>query len=147
MRCVISLDPGLYSGMAVWLSDHPALLVHQVEVPYANTGETLEIWMDAYSRYPQEFAVERYTMTPGVKSAQPEALKLMGVAEHIAQRNGVPLHYYAPAATKKMIPNSLLRQVGWYRATKDGHANDGARLVLAHLAVVDAPVFTALTSS
>jgi len=129
---ILSIDPGNVSGVGVWDSVLPDN-IETLEVPYTDTGDF--VWGFLYDKASRiEMVVERYTMTGGIKTSQPDALKLMGVLEWMAAFKQVPLHYYLPSTSKKTADNKRLRRVGWYKATKDGHANDGARLVLTHLA-------------
>lgn len=130
---ILAVDPGLVSGYASWTSKGQHLETR--EIPYQECGEHVYGVLEGYrtSDVNIQLVVERYTMSTGVKTAQPEALKTMGQLELLARLYDVQLHYYLPATTKKMISNARLKDVGWYRATKDGHANDATRLVGVHL--------------
>ena len=134
---IIGVDTGLYTGMAFWntkLSEKPTA----VEVPYIETGTRLNLWLaSTLALEPNtkiHVACERYVMTSGVKSAQPEALMGMGAVEYICHAYGVPLRWQFPRDAKKRAPDSLLRQLGWYQRTKDGHANDAQRHILEWMA-------------
>jgi hypothetical protein len=129
---IIAVDPGLYSGYAFWNSADPRFLQRK-EIPYQDTADRVWAEMEEWDEKP-EIVVERYTMTPGIKSAQPHALMTMGQLEFIARRFATRLHYYLPSTNKKTVSDQRLRSAGWYLKTKDGHANDAARLVGTHLA-------------
>lgn len=136
---IMAVDPGLVSGWALWDSTD---LVKQSglqtqEIEYARIGTFVHQKLEVYKTpgVTLELVVERYTMNPRLKTAQPEALKIMGQLELVAQLHDVQLHYYLPSTTKTMLSNTRLKTAGWYRATKDGHANDAARLVGTHLGV------------
>ena len=129
---IIAIDPGLVSGLAVWDSaDIQGITLS--EVHYQDIGDRLEEAIVEFRQQRVEFACERYTMRPGVKTAQPEALKIMGVLEHLGKRHRIPLHYYLPDSCKGTMKNPRLKDAGWYRVTKDGHSNDGARVLGTHL--------------
>jgi hypothetical protein len=125
---IIAIDPGLVTGMAISRNgETPA----PCEVPYADFGTVLKGWISV-NQWPRASLVvvcEKYVMTPGIKSSQPEALMLMGVTEFLCQQYGVKLVWQFPRDAKKMCPDSFLRQAGWYQKTKDGHANDAMRHV------------------
>lgn len=139
---IIAVDPGLFSGYALWDSSKPQRIFTE-ELAYNQLWRRVRADLDEYDGHATDvhIVVERYTMTPGVKSAQPEALKIMGQLELLADMYGRQLHYYLPTTTKSMIQNKRLKQVGWYRPTPDGHANDGARVVGVHLAVRHPEIF------
>lgn len=128
----IAVDPGGYSGMARWYSDSDDKPV-TVEVPAHKTGhalwESLSGEIGALTRV--HVACEQYTIKQsGVMTNQPEALKISGVVEFICDWFGVPLTWQTPGDAKSLVPDKVLRQLGWYRATKDGHANDAMRHIL-----------------
>lgn len=130
---IIGVDTGLYTGMAYWdtkIMEKP----NAIEVPYVETGETLNRWAARGSNQRSSLfvACERYTMISGggPKTAQPEALMGMGAVEYICRAEGHPLTWYFPKDAKKLATNKLLRELGWHVITKDGHADDAQRLVL-----------------
>lgn len=131
---IITVDPGLWSGMAFWdtkLMEKPSA----IEVPYPETGARLDKWLySSNARLDRSVACERYVMTPGVKSAQPEALMGMGAVEHVCNEHRIPVIWQMPRDAKKRCPDSLLRKLGWYVKTKDGHANDAQRHIVEFLA-------------
>jgi hypothetical protein len=137
---LIGIDPGNVTGMALWntaLYDAPHAWF---EEPYETVGLQFRQWLahkDTVSRQNIKVGVEKYTMTPGVKTAQPAALMTMGVIEDLCRWDGISWHYHLPATTKKQVSNALLRKLGWWTPTKDGHVNDALRLVLCELSRVD----------
>lgn len=135
---LIGIDPGNVSGMALWDLEKEAPTQWREE-PSATVGNALRKWLDYFVPGHAEvvLSVEKYTMTPGIKTAQPAALMTMGVLEDVAQLRGIKLDYFLPATTKKQVSNSLLRKLGWWTPTKDGHVNDALRLVLCELSRID----------
>lgn len=137
---IIGIDPGNVTGMALWNLDLTEAPSTWREEPYETVGHELRQWLahrDTVGRSQIKIGVERYTMTPGVKTAQPAALMTMGVIEDQCRYYGVEWHYYLPSSTKKMVSNTLLRKLGWWTPTKDGHVNDALRVVLCELATID----------
>ena len=137
---ILGIDPGNVTGMALWnldLHDGPNTWY---EEPYETVGLKLRVWLgyaDMVGRTNIRVGVEKYTMTPGVKTAQPAALMTMGVIEDLCRYHGVAWDYFQPATTKKQVSNTLLRKLGWWTPTKDGHVNDALRVVLCELSRVD----------
>lgn len=135
---IIGIDPGNVTGMAWWDLDKPAP-TQWLEQPYDGFGPALRNWFGWASDMHADVSVgvERYTMTPGIKTAQPYALMTMGIIEDQCRDNAIPWHYHLPSTTKKQVSNSLLRKLGWWTPTKDGHVNDALRVVLCELSVID----------
>jgi hypothetical protein len=110
-----------------------------LEIPAEEVGRQLRIWFDE-GRIPgvsMQVSIEKYTMTPGIKTAQPAALMTMGVIEDLCRWYGIPFNYHQPATTKKQVSNTMLRKLGWWTPTKDGHVNDALRLCLVQLSHTD----------
>lgn len=135
---IIGIDPGNVTGMTLWDLEKEAPTQWREE-PSSTVGNVLREWLDVCIPWHAEvvLSVEKYTMTPGIKTAQPAALMVMGVLEDIAQLRGIKLDYHLPATTKKQVSNTLLRKLGWWTPTKDGHVNDALRLVLCELSRVN----------
>lgn len=129
---IVGIDTGLQTGMAYWdtkIMEKP----NAIEVPYVETGETLFKWLyGVNARADVNVVCERYTMISGggPKTAQPEALMGMGMVEYVCRYLRMPLTWQFPVDAKRLAPDSLLREIGWYVKTKDGHANDGQRHLL-----------------
>lgn len=129
---IIGVDTGLWTGMAYWdtkIMEKP----NAIEVPYVETGDTLFKWLYGVNARASVFvACERYTMMTGgrPKTAQPEALMGMGAVEYVSRSLNRPLTWYDPKDAKKLATNEMLRDLGWHISTKDGHADDGQRILL-----------------
>jgi hypothetical protein len=135
---IIGCDPGNVSGMAWWdlRKDAPS---QWREEPYETFGDTFREWMSWCANLDKRnvhVGCEKYVMTPGIKTAQPAALMTMGIVEDQTKLYGTGLHWYLSATTKKKS-NTLLRKLGWWTPTKDGHVNDALRVVLCELSRVD----------
>lgn len=137
---IIGADPGLWSGLAWWDFKMPQPV--STEVPYEKTGQVVEEWLHRFYFQTEAqrimgdptarivIACEKYTMTPGVKTAQPHSLMGMGAIEYIAYKRETTLVWQYPTNAKKTAPDQLLRKLGWYVKSKDGHANDAIRHIL-----------------
>jgi len=137
----IAVDPGRVSGVAVMAHG----ICKGYEVPARKTGQSVHDFMSGSRKDVWEVAMERYTITPGIRSAQPHALMVMGAVEYVCDSQSVTFHYYTPGMGKRVCDNDLLRRIGWWQPTKDGHANDAKRILLTHLAVRDPDLFGTIT--
>lgn len=132
MTIYIAVDPGNYSGMALYdpgYADKP----DTAEVPYEQTGAVLSQWLTVArsAEIDVRVACEVYTIAQHkVMTAQPDAIKGMGVVEYLCHLKGVPLTWQSPTDAKTLVPDAVLRELGWYVRTKDGHANDAQRHIL-----------------
>ncbi len=143
MTIYIGVDPGGYSGMALYDTDD-STAPETVEVPYADTGTVLWQWLTVarFAGLPVHVACEVYTISSGrIMTPQPEALKGMGVVEFLCQRKGVPLTWQSPGDAKSLTKDADLRALGWYVKTKDGHANDAQRHILRLIASHDPELY------
>lgn len=143
MTIYIAVDPGNYSGMALYdpeYVDKPDV----VEVPYEDTGRILSQWLTVVrsAELKAHVACEVYTIAQHkVMTAQPDAIKGMGVVEYLCQLKGVPLTWQTPTDAKQLVPDAELRRLGWYIKTKDGHANDAQRHILRLIATHDPELY------
>lgn len=143
---IIGVDPGNVTGIAMYRVRWFMPLL-SAEIAADEVGMYLRHYLD-YTVPKDELVrlhAERYTITPGVRTAQPAALEVMGVLKDIARQRALPLAWSSPRTAKNQFPDDLLRKLKWYRRTKDGHANDGMRQVLAELVAIDAAGYLALT--
>jgi hypothetical protein len=134
---LIGIDPGNVTGMAQYDTAHERPMLF-LEEPYETVGLRLRQWLsykDVVGRGNIKVGVEKYTMISGPrpKTAQPAALMTMGVVEDLCRWDGVEWHYHLPSTTKEK-GNALLRKIGWWTPTKDGHVNDAYRVILCELA-------------
>lgn len=131
---IIAVDPGAGTGIAYYNTDTDEHWAGEYE--YAQVAPKVETLIRYGLRrgYTVKVVCEKYVMTPGRKSPQPEALMHMGAVEWICRSEGVSLTWQFPGPAKSTVPDAILRKLGWHRVTKDGHANDAARHVLLWLA-------------
>jgi len=148
---VIGVDPGKITGIAFWCSPDaaarpwlqggPWLLT---EVPAYKAVKTIRMVMR--SCVPTRIACERFVQGSGRRAMthQPEAPELTGELRELARAYDCHFSLQLPGPAKKMAPNSVLKKIGAYLPTPDGHANDGARQVIRALALDHKPYFVEL---
>lgn len=125
---ILAVDPGLVTGMAFWDTDKVKPETREVHYPWFG------VQFRSLVNYADTVACEKYIMTSGVKTAQPEALMLMGVVEDQTRYYlNESVFWFTAKQTKKSVTDATLRKLGWYIKTKDGHANDAQRVLLTYL--------------
>lgn len=143
---IMGIDPGNVTGIAMYRV-RALLPLLTAEVNADEVGAYVRHYLD-YSVPKDELVrvrVEKYTITPGIRTPQPAALEVMGVVKDITRQRALPLSWSNPTTSKNSYPDGVLRKIKWYRRTKDGHANDAMRQVLAELVAIDAAGYLALT--
>jgi len=136
---VIALDTGLVSGVcAITVATAPYITTTSgIAVSHSSSERSwihavayAERWARSADQYSNvSMCWERYDQTPGrrVLTPQPEAIKANGALEYISTQCGVTFRQQSRADAKKVVTDKVLRQLGWYKSTKDGHANDASR--------------------
>lgn len=142
---IIGIDPGNYTGIAVY-DTGTKIAPLTWEIPAEDVGTWMREFCELVGRPATVHVIgERYTMTTGVKTAQPAALETMGVMKDQCAHLGWSLSWVQVKTSKKTANNDLLRLLGWYTTTKDGHANDACRLVVSGLLRYDRQEYARLT--
>lgn len=143
---IVGIDPGNVTGVALWAVGDPAPWWH--EIPAEVMGNWLRtsgipgLPRPIYMRY------EKFTIMPNaVVTPQPDALEVTGVVKDFARQHWIELNHSQPRSSKKNHPDALLRKLGWFQRTKDGHANDAMRQVLAEYLARDPAGYLALTET
>jgi hypothetical protein len=80
--------------------------------------------------------VERFTPDQRVRTFQPDALEAIGMIKFIVKTSNRLNHIFilqGRAEAKKVAGTKDLKKLGWYKQTKDGHANDAALHILLAL--------------
>jgi hypothetical protein len=135
---LVGIDPGKVTGIAVWWSPgsfdsfggvRPS--IDTAEVDADHTVPVLRRMLDG--ERPTLIGVERYVQT-GRKTHQPDAYIVTGAVRSLAEELLVRCVYLAPATAKKIGRPAVLRRLGWFVKTKDGHANAASANLLALLA-------------
>lgn len=65
------------------------------------------------------------------KTNQPLAQRVTGAVLALEY----PVTLIPPSTAKRMCDDQRLKDLGWYRKTKDGHSNDAGRVLLATIAL------------
>ncbi len=153
---VIGVDPGKSTGIAAIRSGRLELVqqvppdrVAGVIIEYLAYVDSTSIEQDTIIAY------ERFVTGPltGARSAQPDALHLVGMLQLIAERFRCRLVSYGPDVTKRFASNALLKRLGMYVHPADvgradaNDANDAVRLALVALASKHARLYHSLLES
>lgn len=143
---IVGVDPGKVTGIAIWWSGDPGSPVYRREVPAVDVASDLREVLRTFER-PTLIACERFIKATGGRpqTAQPDADRVIGAVRSLADELVVRCVYQSPGPAKRVAPDRLLRQLGWYTRTPDGHANDACRHVLLALATFHVEVFARLT--
>jgi hypothetical protein len=147
---IISVDPGLVCGIAVATISATTgqISLSSNEQPWLDAVKYVNRWIaDDTSRRHLEVTTEMYTMGTRVLTPQPEALKTNGALEYLCTLWDVTFAYQPVTEPKKVAPDALLKKLGWYKKTKDNHANDAARHIGFRLLVTRPAMWMALTSA
>lgn len=130
---VFAYDPGKVTGWACYDPSNESWVCGQTDGRFA-----------FYRQFEQTIAYggtvevvgEKFTigeMTKG-KTSQYDALYINGTIEYLSDKLGFPLKLQTVTGVKNFATDSKLKAVGWYHATKGGHANDANRHLLTYLA-------------
>ncbi len=142
---IIGVDPGKVTGLVAWrsfVSTGPS--IDRQEVPADDVARTLRLMLR--SERPTLIACERFTRGTGTRpqSAQPDADRVTGAVRSLADELVVRCVYQSAGPARRVAPDRVLRQLGWYMRTLDGHANDACRQVVLALATFRPEVFAQL---
>lgn len=144
---IIGVDPGKMTGVSAYANGK--LHMHK-ELPADEVTEYLSLKvLPALHDMRVVIGVERYTFGVGAtrKSRQLDPVKLTGQLEDVARRYAAEFVLINQADSKRMAPDRVLRLIGWYVRTAEGHANDASRVVYTTLAQVNLTEFTKLVES
>lgn len=144
---IIGIDPGKMTGVAVYDTSIPKKHPVTDEIPAAEVGKWLRTQVSFDYPGPDVRVMgEQFTMSSGgVLTPQPEALEVMGVVKDMKAFLGYHLEWVLPSTSKRRAPNELLRKMGWWRPTKDGHGNDACRLIVEGLVRWDQDLYSHFT--
>ena len=124
MITIIDVDPGNVCGIAIL---EPDFTFNSNELSPMMTTRVVERVINERTRC--LIACERYDINgKKVLTQQLEALYTIGALRHIAAQYDVTFLLQNRSDAKK-VTDYTLKNFGWYKKTKDGHANDAARHV------------------
>lgn len=131
---ILGIDPGERTGLAIYSPDQfTSFELHALDVLPFVRG-----WVTALTEQGRgsetHVAIERFSIHQGTgrKTRQPAALELGQQVRELCALRGAWCQLH-DAATSKVYDDALLRRLGGFHATRDGHANDATRLVLLAL--------------
>jgi len=128
---VVALDTGLMTGVCIVTISSVAGVTHSSnEMSWLNAVAYAERWAkEGAGNGSVSLCWERFDTPPGkrVLTAQPDAQKANGALEYVATQCGVTFRQQSRGDAKKVGSDAVLRRLGWYIKTKDGHANDASR--------------------
>lgn len=147
---LVGVDPGKVTGVAIWWSpdhydsEHTEIESAEVEHP-GSVPAVIKRMLDG--ERPALLACERFKQPQGPvhMSAQPDAAQVVGMMRSLAEELHVRCVYQSPGPAKKIAPDALLRRIGWYVKTRDGHDNDARRHVLLLAASFFPETFASIT--
>lgn len=88
-------------------------------------------YVDAWTRATKSVRIgsERYTIPTGrnIVTPQLDAIMCNGALDWVSSQRDVTFVLQPRAEVKKLVPDTVLKKLGWFKKTKDGHANDAAR--------------------
>lgn len=126
---LIGVDPGEVTGVAFYNirgftsveipGDQAASFIRERALARAVIGDV-------------RIGCERWVNRPqvGRMTAQPRAQLLIGALTDFAQCDDrISLELQSPGDAKKAVSHNVLRMLGWWTRTRDGHANDAATQV------------------
>lgn len=146
---IVGVDPGKITGIAIYVSadefedpSHGHTIVSE-EVPAREVGTFLRQWTAGIHSKNMIWAVEKFIIMPGrPKTAQPDALLVTGIVQGLAV--GSRYVEQGPGPAKRMCNDQVLKRLGWYTPTKDGHANDAKRHIVLAMATYYQEQFAAM---
>jgi hypothetical protein len=130
----IGVDAGLIAGVAVLTiatttEDDFISSLSSSEMEWRNAVDYVERWCRPPEARRVSIGAERYTIPTGrsVVTPQQDAIMCNGALDWISSRRDVTFVLQPRAEVKKIVTDAVLRKLGWFKKTKDGHANDAAR--------------------
>lgn len=99
------------------------------EMPWRDAVSYAERWCRAPEAKRVRIGSERYTIPTGrsVVTAQLDAIMCNGALDWLSSQRDVTFVQQPRAEVKKLVTDAVLRKLGWFKKTKDGHANDASR--------------------
>ena len=150
MTILVGVDPGKVTGVAVWwdpevydCSNHLKSGLDVAEVS-SSTQVPAVIRRMLDGRRPDLILVERCRQNPR-KTNQPEAVEVTGAVRSLADDLVVRCVYQSPSPAKKMVTTALLRRLGLWHPSADGHQNAATAHLLLGMATFMPVRFARLT--
>lgn len=141
---IVGVDPGKITGLAIFVRALDGTdKIHAEEVPAREVGTLLRQWTAGIHDKSMIWAVEKFVIMPGrPQTSQPDALLVTGTVQGLAV--GSRYVEQGPGPAKRICNDQMLKRLGWYTPTKDGHANDAKRHIVLAMATYYVPEFAAM---
>lgn len=129
---IIAVDPGGTTGYCSWSDEDEGEPEFSAGQEASRNGfidmvQRRAMWTDVIVC--EDF---RITMQTAKKSAQPDALKIIGALDYLAWKYGAKFVLQTPADAKRFGTDVRLRKAGFWTPGRR-HANDAARHLFLHL--------------
>lgn len=150
---IIGVDPGKITGIAMYQTAGafgPGTVIGDIKSWAVAEVESTQVlpYIRALlrGRKPTLIACERFVQGTGRRamSYQGDAQHITGEVSGLAQDLGCQFARQLAGPAKKTGNDQVLKQVGCYTATPDGHANDACRQVIRVLATFYPEVYAKL---
>lgn len=127
---VVAVDPGGGTGIATY-DTLTGVFESYEALGFADA--CIEIQLALANIAASECVAESYIVTArtATLTQQTEPLRLLGVTEYICTVEGVSFKLQQPGA-RKPASDDKLKALGWYKKTKDNHANDASKHLLVY---------------
>jgi hypothetical protein len=125
------------------------ITLSSTEMPWRDCVSYAERWCRSPVVSRLSIGSERYTIPTGrsVVTAQQDAIMCNGALDWLSSQYEVTFVLQPRAEVKKLTTDALLKKLGWYKKTKDSHANDAARHACFHLFVTRPELWLRLTDA
>ncbi len=152
---LVGVDPGKVTGIAVWWDPHvydnseKGSDVDTAEVESSTAvvpviRRMLRCDERDYYRRPFAIGVERYIQNTR-KTHQPAASEVTGAVKSLCEELLVRCVYQSPGPAKRAGSTNVLKKLGWWTPTPDGHANAALGNMLLLMATVTPQRYAELT--
>lgn len=135
---LVAVDPGNVTGVAAWWdpevydSTERGSSIDFAEVE-RSTLVTSVIRRMLDGQRPNKIGIERFHEDPR-KTRQPAAREVIGAVSALAEEYGIRCVFQTPGAAKKIASTTVLKRVGWWHPTPDGHQNMAIRHIILLMA-------------
>lgn len=136
---ILGVDPGKFTGVAVWWSrDHFANTeVEMVDTAVVEAPDDVVtvVRKMTLNEQPTLIACERFVVAPGAKlSSQPDASRICTEVRSFAQAVGRRVVWQSPGPAKKIAPVSLLNKLHYRRRGQTDHEDNATQHIMLCLA-------------
>lgn len=137
MTHLLAIDPGKMTGWAeITYTDSEITSMNTMEVPMDTIWELLGGVLDDEDRTkPDVIVIEDFKITAGTgKLGSPDwSLRIIGAAEYLGFKHGIPVVKQYPSNAKAFSTNDKLRAVQMWHKGGAGHANDALRHAMLYM--------------